>query len=69
MAPIPIHLGWIPQGANYEMQIYAQEVYWGGLLGSEENRMVQREKLNYRRVATVNLSQSHRTSSVAGMGL
>lgn len=31
----------------YEMEIYAQEVYWRGVLGSEGDRAVQKKKLNY----------------------
>lgn len=69
MTPTPIHVGWISQETDYEMEIYAQEVYREGLSGSEGKKTVQLEKLNYNIVVIVNLSQSSRTSSVAWMAL
>ena len=56
----------VPQETDYEMEIYALEVYWRGLMGSEGNRIVQQDKLNCNIVETGNLSQSNWTSSVAG---
>ena len=51
------------------MEIDEKEVSWGGLGGSEGNRIVQPQKLSDSMVATENLSQSNRTSSVAEMAL
>ena len=59
-------LGRVPQETDYEMEIYALEVYWRGLLRSEGNRIVQQDMLNCNIVETGNLSQSNWTSSVAG---
>ena len=58
--------GWVPQETDFEMEIYALEVYWRGLLGREGNRIVQWEMLDCNIVETGNLSQSNWTSSVAG---
>ena len=56
----------VPQETDYEMEIYALEVYWRGLMGSEGNRIVQQDKLNCNILETGNLSQSNWTASVAG---